>query len=248
MRRARGRGAGRRGGRFGPACAAVALATLATSTWLATPASAHARLLRSSPAEGATLSSAPHEVALVFDDVVDHAASTVEITDGSGAVVSAGPVRGAGPELVQPLAGLPVDGRVSVSYRVVAADGDSSVGSLTFVVDGGPPDLTSGTRWLMVGIAVTSVLVLVLIEGSLAVRRRRGAGWTPSRAAARTAPAASRGNLERTPGRSMTASARDPLRVTELVRADRLRHPGPGERRLGGLGEQPEGPPRALRS
>lgn len=224
MRREPVSGAGHRGGRPGPACAAVALATLATFTWLAPPASAHAQLLRSSPAEGATLSSTPSEVTLVFDDVVDHAASTVEVTDGSGAVVSAGAVRGSGPELVQPLAGPPADGRVSVAYRVVAADGDSSVGSLTFVVDGRPPNLTAGTRWLMVGIAGTSVLVLVLVELSLAIRRRRGAGWTSSPTAARTA-----------------------LAVTEPVRADRPRHPG-REERPGGLGERRQDPPRALRS
>jgi methionine-rich copper-binding protein CopC len=106
--------------------AAAFLATLFAATgglagpWAA-PASAHANLLRAVPGDGATVTTAPARVRLVFDENVRAPAALV-VTGPSGTRVEQGPVR-----VLDNTAGVRVDvtaaGRYSVAYRVVSADG-----------------------------------------------------------------------------------------------------------------------------
>lgn len=89
------------------------------------PASAHANLLDSNPADGALLDRAPGELVLHMSESVELAGTTVVITDGHGGQIAAGPVRlrrgsATGTEepstLTVPLPPLPTD-----TYRVAWA-------------------------------------------------------------------------------------------------------------------------------
>jgi methionine-rich copper-binding protein CopC len=87
----------------------------------ATPASAHARLVRAVPGDGATVTTAPARVRLVFDENLRTPAALV-VTGPSGTRVEHGPV-----QVLDNTASVRVDvtaaGRYTVAFRVVSADG-----------------------------------------------------------------------------------------------------------------------------
>ena len=87
----------------------------------AEPAYAHARLLRAVPADGSTVTTAPRQVRLVFDEDMRTPASVV-VTGPSGRRVQKGAVR-----VTDITASVRVDvtaaGRYAVAFRVVSADG-----------------------------------------------------------------------------------------------------------------------------
>ena len=88
---------------------------------VATPASAHAHLVRAVPADGATVVTAPARVRLVFDENVRTPAALV-VTGPSGMRVDRGRA-----QVLDNTASIRVDvmtpGRYSVAFRVVSADG-----------------------------------------------------------------------------------------------------------------------------
>jgi len=107
----------------------------------ATPAAAHSALLSSDPADGVTLSSAPAQVSLVFNEDVTPQFVDGAITVGTApaaavtATVDAGTVVLAVPEeLTQESAAQPW----RVDYRVVSADGHPISGSVSFTVEAAP--------------------------------------------------------------------------------------------------------------
>jgi methionine-rich copper-binding protein CopC len=87
----------------------------------AVPASAHAHLVRAVPGDGATVTTAPARVRLVFDENVRTPAALV-VTGPSGTRVEHGPV-----QVLDNTASVRVDvmaaGRYTVAFRVVSADG-----------------------------------------------------------------------------------------------------------------------------
>ncbi|MCW2739286.1 copper resistance protein CopC, partial [Nocardioides sp.] len=148
----------------------------------AAPASAHATLVATDPAEGAVLDVAPQEVTFTFNEPVIGVPAGIQVFDATGDVVaSSASVRDA--ELVVHLDEEVGEGTLVVVWRLVSADGHPIGGSLSFSV-GAPSDVvdvpTSSTdadtdaplplsmvRWLgylgllvAAGVAAFSVLFL----------------------------------------------------------------------------------------
>jgi copper transport protein len=118
------------------------IAAAAATVVLATPAIlfAHARLVRSTPAANASLSSPPDKIALWFSERPELHFTTVQLFDSAGhAVALAAPVADADPTgltvaIASPLAA----GRYTVVWRTAAADGHPSNGKFAFTVTSAP--------------------------------------------------------------------------------------------------------------
>jgi copper transport protein len=103
---------------------------------------AHALLIASAPAAGATLSQPPSEVVLTFGEAPDPKLSTIRVLDTAGQDHAAGPaskVAGEPDQLKVPLKPLS-DGVYTVDWRTVSAvDGHLATGSFAFGVGTPPP-------------------------------------------------------------------------------------------------------------
>jgi copper resistance protein C len=97
---------------------------------------AHAELVSSTPAGGATLSRAPDVVSLTFSETV-RTPAFVEVTGPGGDDVSTGEVRVRDADVVKRLAASAGPGRYTLSYRITSADGHPITGSLRFTLTGG---------------------------------------------------------------------------------------------------------------
>ena len=109
------------------------LAALALSPALA---SAHATLVKSSPARRATLAEAPARVELVFSERLEAAYARLRVEDASGARVDLGDIsvaRDDGRRLTVSLPPLPA-GVYTIRFRVVSVDGHVVESSLPFTV------------------------------------------------------------------------------------------------------------------
>jgi copper transport protein len=102
---------------------------------------AHARLLRSVPADGTVLNRAPAEVRVFFDDDVRTAGGIKAVRNGGGSVLEGKPRIVGGRVLVIPLRAGLADGDYSVLWRVLSDDGHTLSGVLAFGVGAGrsPP-------------------------------------------------------------------------------------------------------------
>jgi methionine-rich copper-binding protein CopC len=114
---------------------AAAGALLVSPLVLAAPASAHDSIVGSVPADGATLTAAPTEVRITFEEPPTATGLGVAVLASGGASVVAGKPTIEGNVVVQALDPLTVGGAYAVSYRVVSADGHPVTGTLAFTVD-----------------------------------------------------------------------------------------------------------------
>ena len=126
------------------ACAAAArhlIASLAGAVLLATPAGAHAVLVRSTPPGRATLAEKPDRVQLWFNERLEPAFSSVSVWSSAGTQVDAGDAR-VDPDdarrLSVTLPPLP-PGAYSVRYRVLSVDGHVVDSSFSFTIRDKPP-------------------------------------------------------------------------------------------------------------
>lgn len=115
---------------------AIALLGLLSAVVLffpATPARAHAQLRSSTPADGASLKTAPKQVVLVFgEELLSGAAATTAKELDTGEKVDLGAPQLAGDTVrVSWPKDLP-GGKYRVAYRVVSADGHPITGAITF--------------------------------------------------------------------------------------------------------------------
>jgi copper transport protein len=121
----------------GIACLCMAGAMLL----MGAPASAHALLRSSTPADGAQLSAAPSKIVLEFTETPDPAVSSIQLLDSSGASVPSGkpqPVAGKPTELDVSVGKLP-QGVFTVTWRVVSkVDGHLTAGSFAFGIRESP--------------------------------------------------------------------------------------------------------------
>ena len=170
----------------------------------AAPASAHATLVSVSPRDGTTLTSAPREVELVFDEPVSQRFTSVVITGPDGADVTGGPARVQGSHVSAPLTPGLGSGEYRVAFRVVSDDGHPVLGQSRFTLrlaaepspttGGGSPAASrtaaatapvgaptslageGGEPWLTAHLPVLSgaLLLLVVGAGALLWDRRRG--------------------------------------------------------------------------
>ncbi|MFJ9598430.1 copper resistance protein CopC [Streptomyces althioticus] len=108
----------------------------------AAPASAHAALTGSDPAQGAVVDTAPSQVSLTFSEPVAVGDDSVRVLDPKGERVDKGdPANPSGTTYSVPLvSGLP-DGTYTVAYQVVSADSHPVAGAFTFSI-GAPSETT----------------------------------------------------------------------------------------------------------
>lgn len=126
--------------RLGLAAAAVVVGL----TLSAAPASAHAVLIGSNPADGSSLDSAPSELVLTFDEAVTVESTVVHLLDESGRTLEVGAIAagdGSGEEEAEAIsAQLPQlpNGRYLIRWQTITSDDFHPVdGSLTFGVGTG---------------------------------------------------------------------------------------------------------------
>lgn len=100
----------------------------------ASPASAHAALVSTDPADGWTVRTAPTTVTLTFNEVVGQSAVVVTAPDGSRV---SGKASSLDRTVSVDLEGAGQRGRYRVVYRVVSADGHPVSGSLAFTTTTG---------------------------------------------------------------------------------------------------------------
>ena len=124
---------------------ACAFTSMVTS---ATPASAHAVLVKATPADGAVLRTAPTSVALQFDDPISTSFATLAVTGPDGSTVSPGKASVSGNTVSAALDGGLASGRYRTVFRVVSEDGHPVNGQLTFTLElpgAAPPATAPGT-------------------------------------------------------------------------------------------------------
>ncbi|WP_432000416.1 copper resistance CopC/CopD family protein [Streptomyces sioyaensis] len=113
----------------------------------AAPASAHAALTGSTPAQGAVVDHAPEQVALTFSEGVAMGDDSIRVLDPKGKRVDRGKLRKLGSgNVVKFGAGLPAglgNGTYTVAWQAVSADSHPVSGAFTFSV--GAPSKTTAT-------------------------------------------------------------------------------------------------------
>ena len=120
--------------------ALVAVLLVAASVLVASPASAHDRLIGSDPAAGATVDESPAQLTLTFSGVIspDAGASEVQVTDAAGTQLAGDPVA------TDNLLSVPLvaqgSGAVTVLWKVVSSDGHPISGEYSFTITAAPVD------------------------------------------------------------------------------------------------------------
>jgi len=148
----------------------------ATGVAAATPASAHAELASSDPAQGAAVDALPGTVELTFTEVVGSPAS-VAITGPGDVSVADGDPEVVDRVLTQPVAadGAPA-GEYAMSYRVTSADGHPISGTVTFTVGEpgtGAANDVSAAGGVGTGVVAGLVAALLAALGLVAFGLRR---------------------------------------------------------------------------
>lgn len=125
-----------------PALLALLLAAMGVLFGGVAPASAHAALLGSDPAQGTVVDKAPTEVTLTFSEQVALSDGSLQVLDPQGRRVDTGKPSNLSGTMygVQVRTGLP-KGTYTVTYQVVSADSHPVSGAFTFSV--GAPSATT---------------------------------------------------------------------------------------------------------
>ena len=101
---------------------------------LASPASAHAELVSSTPANGAQLDQAPATVQMRFTEAVNLIPGGIRLVDAKGATVRTSEPAAAGHTVTWRMPGDLSEGSYVVSWRVVSSDGHPVAGAFSFGV------------------------------------------------------------------------------------------------------------------
>ncbi|EAS0615718.1 copper homeostasis periplasmic binding protein CopC [Salmonella enterica] len=115
----------------------AAVTGLLASSFLSTPALAHARLKSAEPAAGSTVESTPGQLTLHFTEALEPTFSTVSVTDSQGETVKTQKaVIGDADKsaLIIPLEDTLPSGKYTVDWHAVAVDGHKTQGDYTFTV------------------------------------------------------------------------------------------------------------------
>jgi copper resistance protein C len=121
----------------------VLLLSAATMVLAAPPAMAHAELIESDPAQGATLATVPTQVRLTFNEPVSPAPNLLEIIGPGNATWTVGTPAVAGAVITIPVTPTGPAGPVTLAYRVVSSDGDPVTGSFRFTLAATPVTTTT---------------------------------------------------------------------------------------------------------
>ena len=111
----------------------IAVITAAAVMLAPAVASAHAHLDHASPAVGATVPSAPHDVTIWFTQNLEPAFSTVAVTDAAGARVDEGKPRISGSTMSIAVKALS-PGTYHVHWHAVSVDTHTTQGDFSFSV------------------------------------------------------------------------------------------------------------------
>ena len=157
---------------------AVALVALALVLLGAAPASAHAELLETDPAEGAVVETAPESVTLTFNEPVRLTSQEIAVYDAEGEEVASSAAAN-GPEVTVGLSDAATmdHGTYVLSWNVLSGDGHPIAGALTFSVGApsatvaAPPEPESSSAVVTVLRDVVSVITYLglLIAAGLAL-------------------------------------------------------------------------------
>jgi methionine-rich copper-binding protein CopC len=120
--------------RAGLVVAVTAAAILCLPT---TPAWAHARLLATSPANGAQVTGPVTEVTLTFNEMVRQRSTTVAVVGADGTSYGDGAARVVDHNVIQAVRALPA-GTYRVAWQTVSADGDPEGDQFGFTIVGPP--------------------------------------------------------------------------------------------------------------
>jgi copper resistance protein C len=120
-------------------------AALVTSVISAAPASAHAVLVKITPAADAKLTTAPSQVVVEFNETVGSTFAAVVVTNAAGVSLSSGKPSVLGGKLTQALRPEMASGDYRVAYRVTSDDGHpvSGESKFTLTLAAGPTPATS---------------------------------------------------------------------------------------------------------
>jgi copper resistance protein C len=116
-------------------------AALVASVMSAAPSSAHAVLIKVTPAANAQLTRTPRLVVLEFDEPVIATFATVVVTNAAGASVAQGNAAVQGAKVTEVLSPDMASGRYRVAFQVTSNDGHPVSGESRFTLT-----LPSGTR------------------------------------------------------------------------------------------------------
>lgn len=179
------------------------------------PASAHARLISSSPSNGESLTQGPTQIVLTFDQPVT--VQTLRATSDDGTEVQLGTPVISGNTVTTPWPGGQKGGLYRVGYLMDSQDGHSVEGLMLFTyvtaspgTPPPPPGSDSGSApWAMIGLGA-----LALVAAGIGV-----AAWLRSRGTSTSAPATS-GGKHAAPGAPATAVATDDERTAVFTPDD----------------------------
>jgi copper transport protein len=126
----------------------LALGLVASLLGPASPASAHAVLVGTSPGMGSTVQDGPNQVVLTFTEGIEPIAGRNQVIAPDGSREDTDQARAAGTQLIIPLRATGKRGTYLVTYRVLSADSHPVAGSFTYSVGapspGGPPTADTG--------------------------------------------------------------------------------------------------------
>lgn len=109
------------------------LLTACLSSALAVPAFAHAHLKQSDPAQGATMTKAPGQIALTFTEKLEPSFSNVAVTDAAGHDVEEAPAAISGISMSVKLKPLK-PGIYHVAWHAVSVDTHRTQGTYDFTI------------------------------------------------------------------------------------------------------------------
>jgi methionine-rich copper-binding protein CopC len=109
---------------------------LATATVLATatPALAHTALKSSDPADGASVAAAPTRVGLTFEEAVGIPDQPISVAGPGGAAWQVGKATVDGATVSAPVTATGPAGAYTLSYSIIADDGDAVTGKVAFTL------------------------------------------------------------------------------------------------------------------
>jgi len=111
--------------------AALALAGLGLVA-VATPAFAHAELISSNPAKDGSVTAAPQQIQLTFNETVSP--ESITVTGPQGTQWTVGQIAVEGPVVTAPVQAVGPAGQYTISYRVVSDDGALVTGTVAFTL------------------------------------------------------------------------------------------------------------------
>ncbi|SEF20896.1 hypothetical protein SAMN05421837_101603 [Amycolatopsis pretoriensis] len=172
----------------------VVFAALTGLVVLAGPATAHTDLASSSPAEGASLTAAPSEVKLTFEEPVTLPPEAIKVTGRDGTAWTVGTPTVAGAVVTAPVTPSGPAQAYTLTWKVIAKDGDNLTGTVHFTLAATAPATTSAPApataaqaqapapaavatgipgWIWVVVAIAGLLAVIVVGLRQLLGRRK---------------------------------------------------------------------------